>query len=89
MVRVKGSKQESLIPANSTPAKGFAELVEPYRRAIKAHCYRMTGSLHESEDLLQETLLRAWRSFDDLETKNAVDWPVLTGPEVKRVYAAC
>ena len=39
----------------------FETLVEPHLRALHVHCYRMLGSLHEAEDLVQETLLRAWR----------------------------
>jgi RNA polymerase sigma-70 factor, ECF subfamily len=39
----------------------FAALVERHRRELLVHCYRMTGSLEEAEDLVQETFLRAWR----------------------------
>jgi RNA polymerase sigma-70 factor (ECF subfamily) len=45
----------------------FGKLVEPYRRELRAHCYRMSGSLHDADDLLQESLLRAWRGIDGFE----------------------
>jgi RNA polymerase sigma-70 factor (ECF subfamily) len=42
-------------------AEAFGAQVEPFRTELRYHCYRMTGSLHEADDLVQDTLLRAWR----------------------------
>lgn len=50
----------------------IAELLDPFRREIRAHCYRMTGCLDDAEDLVQETYLRAWRSFTGFEHRSSV-----------------
>src|SRR5919112_987460 len=45
----------------------FRELTDPYRRELQVHCYRIVGSLQDAEDLLQETLLAAWRGLERFE----------------------
>jgi RNA polymerase sigma-70 factor (TIGR02960 family) len=47
----------------------FAALTDPYRRELQLHCYRILGSVQDAEDLLQETLLAAWRGLDRFEER--------------------
>ncbi len=50
----------------------FAELTDPYRRELQLHCYRILGSLQDAEDLLQETLLAAWRGLEEFEGRSSL-----------------
>ena len=55
-----------------TVSEDFTGLTGQYRNELLAHCYRMLGSAGEAEDLVQETYLRAWRSYDRFEGRSSV-----------------
>jgi RNA polymerase sigma-70 factor (TIGR02960 family) len=61
-----------LVRARAGDEEAFQELTAPYRRELELHCYRILGSLQDAEDLLQETLLAAWRSLDQFEERASV-----------------
>src|SRR5881227_961732 len=50
----------------------FRDLTDPYRRELQLHIYRIVGSTHDAEDLLQETLLAAWRGLEQFEERASV-----------------
>src|SRR3984885_4792180 len=56
----------------ATGAGAFDSETEPFRRELLGHCYRMLGSLDEAEDLVQETYLRAWRSYGTFEGRSSL-----------------
>ena len=47
--------------------EAFRELTDPYRRELQLHCYRILASVQDAEDMVQETLLAAWRGLDRFE----------------------
>jgi Sigma-70 region 2 len=55
--------------AKAGDERAFATLVEPFRRELQLHCYRLLGSVQDAEDLVQETLLAAWRGLDGFEER--------------------
>ncbi len=70
------STQDGMAPTEVASAvageQDFEQAADPYRRELLAHCYRMTGSVHDAEDLVQDTYLRAWRAFHSFEGRSSV-----------------
>ena len=58
--------------ASGGDERAFSELVEAHRAELRAHCYRMLGSVHDAEDALQDALLRAWRGLPGFQGRSSV-----------------
>ncbi|HEU5106387.1 MAG TPA: sigma-70 family RNA polymerase sigma factor [Solirubrobacterales bacterium] len=59
-------------PATRPNEAEFEQLVAPYRGELHAHCYRMLGSLHDTEEAMQETMLRVWRGLGRFEGRSSL-----------------
>lgn len=67
-----GVTEQALARARAGDEQAFRELTDPYRRELQLHVYRIVGSTQDAEDLLQETLLAAWRSLAQFEGRASV-----------------
>src|SRR2546429_8036238 len=63
---------QTLARARGGDEDAFRKLTEPYRRELQVHVYRIVGSVQDAEDLLQETLLAAWRGLERFEERASV-----------------
>jgi DNA-directed RNA polymerase specialized sigma24 family protein len=65
-----------LAAAREGDPDAFGLLVRPLRAEPHAHCYRMLGSVHDADDAVQETLVRAWRGLEQFEDRGSIrPWP--------------
>jgi RNA polymerase sigma-70 factor (ECF subfamily) len=66
------SISECLESARTGDQQAFEQLIEPHQRELLVHCYRILGSFEDAEDMLQETLVRAWKRLDTFEGRSSL-----------------
>jgi RNA polymerase sigma-70 factor (ECF subfamily) len=64
--------EDTLARARAGEEQAFRELTDPYRAELLAHCYQILGSVADAEDMLQETLLAAWRGLNSFEGRSSL-----------------
>lgn len=69
---MRETSQDLLEWARSGDPVAFGSVLEPFRGELQAHCYRILGSLLDAEDVVQETLLAAWRGLDRFDGRASV-----------------
>jgi RNA polymerase sigma-70 factor, ECF subfamily len=69
---VPDAEVQLVAAARGGDEQAFVKLTSPHRAALHRHCYRLLGSVHDADDALQETMLRAWRSMDRFEPRAPV-----------------
>jgi RNA polymerase sigma-70 factor, ECF subfamily len=72
VMRATEQAEAVLARARGGDEEAFRELTEPYRRELQVHCYRILGSVQDAEDMVQETLVAAWRSLEAFEGRASV-----------------
>jgi RNA polymerase sigma-70 factor, ECF subfamily len=70
--RSEAQERRLLERARAGDEQAFGQLVEPHRAGLRAHSYRMLGSVHDAEDALQEALLRTWRGLPRFEGRSSL-----------------
>src|SRR6185437_14889655 len=70
----RGMNETTLQRAQAGDGEAFQQLVDPHRRELLVHCYRILGSLEDAEDVTQEALLAAWRSLEKFDGRSLRAW---------------
>src|ERR671913_55072 len=69
---INPDESTQLSAARAGDQEAFAQLVEPYRKQLMVHCYRILGSFEDAEDMMQETLVRVWKRLDSFEGRSSL-----------------